>query len=309
MISRMPKEEVELHLEYKGKDVDDGTMSVEDLVPVLQGFSSAYGKIAAQVDPGARHRLRIVSVKKGSFDAVLEVWRVLGENVDPITSASILTGGAVVTVGGAVRVVQWIVGVIKAKRHVARKPYRERVAADNVIVITNAEGLTIEIPLEVFELFKKTAIDADIAKMVRPLQKGRIESAEIRAESSSGSELVKETITADEKPLFDTSEASVTSTKDAPLIAHLNSLTKTTNSGFLYLVDGTRVFYEYKGDSPAQLHQIFAHDGPVRIQAVAHLDDSLKPVRVEISHIERAQLDLFGAMPPPHDGGKDDGDG
>lgn len=309
MIPRMPKEEVQLHLEYKGKDVDDGSMSVEDLVPVMQGFSSAYGKIAAQVDPSARHKLRIVSVRQGSFDLVLDVWRVLGENVDSITAGSILLGGGVVVTTGAVRVVKWIVGVIQAKRHVGRRPYKERISADNTIVITNADGLTIEMPLEVFELFKKAAIDSDIAKMVRPLQKGHIDSAEIRAELPSGEEIVKETITVDEKPLFDTSEAAITSTKDAPLIAHLNSLTKSTDSGYLYLVDGTRVFYEYKGDNPARLHEIFAHDGPVRIQAIAHLDDSLKPVRVEITHIEKAQLDLFGTMPPPDDGGKDDGDG
>jgi hypothetical protein len=305
----MPREEVQLHLEYKGKDVDDGTMSLEDLVPVIQGFSSAYGKIAAEVDPRARHRLRIVAVRQGSFDLILDVWRILGENVDSLTSAGIVLGGTAAVSTGAVKVTRWIVGVIKAKRHVGRRPFRERVGADaDTVLITNADGLTIEIPLKVFELFKKAAIDADIAKMVRPLRKGHIDSAEIRAELPSGEPVVSETITADEKPLFDTSEASITSTKDAPLIAHLNSLTKTTNSGYLYLVDGTRVFYEYKGDSPARLHEIFSHDGPVRIQAIAHLDDSLKPVKVEITHIERAQMDLFGT-PQIEDGGRDDGDG
>lgn len=301
----MPKEEVQLHLEYRGKDVDDGTMSIEDLVPVMQGFSSAYGKIAAEVDPRARHRLRIVAVKRGSFDLVLDVWRILGENVDAITSASILVGGGTAGVVGAVKVVKWIIGVIQAKRHVGRRPYRERIVGDNAIVITNADGLMIEVPLEVFELFKKASIDTDLAKIVRPLQKDKIDSAEIRAELPSG-EVVKETITAEEKAVFDTSELVVTETKDASLIAHLNSLTKTTNSGYLYLVDGSRVFYQYVGDDIQRLHDVFSYDGPVRIQAVAHLDDSLKAVRVEISHIEKAQMDLFGSMPPLDDGGKDD---
>lgn len=301
----MPREEVQLHLEYKGKDVDDGTMSLEDLVPVIQGFSSAYGKIAAEVDPRARHRLRIVAVRQGSFDLVLDVWRILGENVDPLTSAGIITGAAAAGITGAVKVVQWIVGVIRVKRHVRRRPYKERVSADNKIIVTNADGLTIEIPLEVFELFKKASIDADIAKMVRPLVPGRIDSAEIRAETTAG-EVFSETITADEKPIFDTAEVLVTSTKDAALVAHLNSLTKSTNSGYLYLVDGTRVFYEYVGPDAMRLHEIFSYDGPVKIQAVAHLDDSLRPSKIEISHIEKAQMDLFGSPPAPENGGKDD---
>jgi len=300
----MPREEVQLHLEYKGKDVDDGTMSLEDLVPVIQGFSSAYGKIAAEVDPQARHRLRIVGVKQGSFDLVLDVWRVLGENVNPITATSILAGGGIVVVSATVRVVNWIVGVIRAKRHVQRRPYKERVTGDR-ITITNADGLMLEVPLEVFELFKKATIDADIAKMVRPLQKGRIDSAEVRAELPNG-DVIREEITAEERPIFDVSEVLITSTREASLVAHLNSLTKSTNSGYLYLVDGTRVFYEYVGSEPGRLHEIFAHDGPVKIQAVAHLDDSLRPSRIEISHIEKAQMELFGPPPPPDDGGKDD---
>src|SRR5687767_11136407 len=57
------KEQLEIHLRYEGPDVNDGTMSVEDIVPVLQGFSSAYGKLASTADPQSTHRLRIAAVR------------------------------------------------------------------------------------------------------------------------------------------------------------------------------------------------------------------------------------------------------
>jgi hypothetical protein len=34
----VPKEQIEIHLRYEGPDVNDGTMSIQDIVPVLEGF-------------------------------------------------------------------------------------------------------------------------------------------------------------------------------------------------------------------------------------------------------------------------------
>ena len=70
----MPREQIEIHLRYEGPDVDDGTMSIQDIVPVLQGFASAYGKIASSDDPSSTHRLRITGIRRGSADILLEVW-------------------------------------------------------------------------------------------------------------------------------------------------------------------------------------------------------------------------------------------
>ncbi len=49
----MPKQEVSITLKYSGRDVEDGTMSIEDVVPALQGFSSAYGKDCCLQEPRA----------------------------------------------------------------------------------------------------------------------------------------------------------------------------------------------------------------------------------------------------------------
>ena len=42
---------LEVRLRFEGPDVEDGTMFLEDLVPVLEGFSSAYAELAKTDDP------------------------------------------------------------------------------------------------------------------------------------------------------------------------------------------------------------------------------------------------------------------
>ena len=91
----MPAEQLEIVLTYEGSDVDDGSMSVQDIVPVLQGFSGAYGKLATASDPTSTHRIRIVAVRPGSARIILEAIRdALAQNVDAITAGSIIAGGA-----------------------------------------------------------------------------------------------------------------------------------------------------------------------------------------------------------------------
>ena len=81
---KMPKEQVDIHLRYEGPDVDDGTMSIQDIVPVLQGFSGAYTKLAKTDDPNSTHRVKISAVRSGSADIILEVWKTVVENSEQI---------------------------------------------------------------------------------------------------------------------------------------------------------------------------------------------------------------------------------
>jgi hypothetical protein len=154
-----PTETVPLILRYDGPDVDDGSMSLEDIVPVLQGFSSAYGKIAAEQGIGVQHRIRITGVAPGSANILLEVWDGLAKMADPLTSVSIRGGGAAAIVSA-------IVEVIKLKRHLKRKPFSEKITARNTIAVTNSENVTIEMPITVYNVYKNQLIDSDIAKIV-----------------------------------------------------------------------------------------------------------------------------------------------
>jgi hypothetical protein len=294
----MPREQIELHLRYEGPDVDDGSMSIQDIVPVLQGFSAAYGKIAAIDDPHVTHRVRITAVRPGSADIILVVWKALGENVNSLTSASILAGGAY-------WIISKIAGVIRVKRHVKRRPFKERIVGADVIAISNVENVTIEVPLQIYELFKSGLLDADLNKVASPLVEGHIDAAELEARSPDGL-VLRERITAAERPYFETTDVVATSTTETWLIAKLNSLTKSTNSGYLYLSDGTRAFYRYVGESAHQLHQLFGtYDGPVRVRCVAYMDENLKVVSLDVSDVERAQGDLLADIIAPDNGGDD----
>jgi hypothetical protein len=283
-----PTETVPLVLRYVGPDVDDGSMSLEDIVPVLQGFASAYGKIASEQGVGVQHRIRITGVKQSSADILLEVWDALGKAADPLTSVSIL-GGAAATI------VATIVGVIRLKKHLKKKPFEAKPTNNNTIAVTNSENVTIEMPVNVYNIYKSQLIDQEIGKIVRPLQRGRIDAAEIIAET--GAVPIRERIEASEREYLDSEEVTVTTTKESWITGKLNSLTKSTNSGYLYLTDGTRVFYKWGGENPAKLHQIFGtYDGPVRVFGVAHMDESLKVIEIDINDIEKLQGELF-----PHD--------
>lgn len=306
----MPREQVEIRLTYEGPDVDDGTMSLQDIVPVLQGFSSAYGKLASRHDPGTTHRIKINSVSPGSAVIGLEVWTVatqvpsligdawkmLGENVAPITSTSIL-------VGGAYWVFSQIAGVSSLKRHTQRKPHKESVKSDNRISVTNSNNVTIDVSLDVYNLFVSGELDADLDKLTSPLVPGRIDSAELEARPADGL-VIRERITAEERPYFRTDAAPVvTSSKPAWFIAKLNSLVKSTNAGWLYLSDGTRAYYRYLGNDKQGLYSLFgSYDGPVRIWASANLDENFKPVSVDVFEIEPAQGNLFSDLPKGDDG-------
>src|SRR5437016_3219423 len=100
MSTSQTRQTLQITLKYEGPDVDDGTMSLEDIVPVLQGFASAYGKVASKRGYAGQHRLRITNVRRGSADILLEVWETLGNISNQLTSIQILGTVAITVVGG-----------------------------------------------------------------------------------------------------------------------------------------------------------------------------------------------------------------
>lgn len=282
---RMPSESLQIVLKYEGPEVDDGSMSIQDIVPVLDGFASAYGKIASEYGAGSQHRLRITGVTKSSANILLEIWETLDKASGPLTSLQVIGGGAVAIIGA-------ILWVIRLKRHTKGEPYKDAVGDGNIVTVTNSKNVSIVAPTTVYNIFRSGLIDRDVAKIASPLDPGRINAAEISSRSSTGEDL-RERIEAEERSFFDIESITIAHTTEAWFVVRLNSLTKSTESGYLHLADGTRAFYEFKGTNPRQLHEIFGHDGPVRVKAVAHLDESLKPQRLEIFAIERVQGELF----------------
>lgn len=284
-------EQVRIHLKYEGPDVESGTMAIQDVIPVLQGFAGAYAALAATDDPESTHRIKIAGVQRGSADIVLEVWKWLDDNAAPIGAVAGLAG-----LGGiALAIFKKIFGVAKIKTHVGDGPSEERVLADNTVAVSDSKNVEIVVSLEIYELYKKGELNRDLERLTRPLEKGKIDSAEFEVRSSDG-EILSHRVTAEDRPHFEIEDIAVTSTRKTQLVAKLNSLTKSTNSGYLYLQNEKRVFYRYLGEDFAKLHSIFgSYDGPVTILCEARMDDQLEVVSLDIFQIERMQKELFDA--------------
>ena len=288
--SRMT-ERIEIHLRYEGPDVDNGTMAVQDVIPALQGFSGAFAKVASSETQDVRHRITLSAIRQGSADIILEVFELLAENSDQIG----VVGLAAKESGIARHTIRRIFDVVKIKLHVGGEPYTERISVtgDNNVVIINSDGNELVTPRLSYESHKKGDLDRDLERLTRPLEPGRIDSAEFQVQEDN-KETISQIITAEDRPYFEVKDLTIATTEETELIATLNSLTKSTNSGYLHLSNGRRVFYSYIGEDAQKLYTIFGnYDGPVKIQCRAKLDDQLEVVSLEILDIERMQNDLF----------------
>jgi hypothetical protein len=104
----------------------------------------------------------------------------------------------------------------------------------------------------------------------------------------------RERITADERR-SSTSVVTVTTTQKRGCRVDLIRCRRARGGHFI-LIDGTRVFYEYKGDNPEGFRGLFAYR-PMRMRCVAHLDENLKVNKLEIFEVERIQGNLFHEAP------------
>jgi len=280
---------VAIQLKYTGRDVDDGSMSIEDMIPALQGFSSAYGKISNLDELQVKHKLRVVGVKKGSFDILLEV---VGDIVDAVNKNKEITGLAISsTLIGSV-IIKKIIGVISITKHTKNQSFETKVVGDkNIVQVFNTDKVSLEVPYEIFELFQSKLLQQDIAKIAKPLEEGRIDSTEIVVEDEGGH--FGESITLEEKPYFEIETKIVTKTDLTELTGSFLSLYKKTNNGYFALNDGTRVSYHLAGKNPENLWPLFIHKGAVKVKCVVQIDENLKPALLEIYEVSPLQNRLF----------------
>ena len=292
-------EQIEIHLKYEGPDVENGTMALQDVIPVLQGISGAYSRLADTENPNITHRIKLSDVRQGSADIVLEIHQWLSDNSEQIGTVAGLTaiGGAV---GGiAFPIIKRMFEVIRIKQHVGKDVSEERISAENSIVVSNSKNVEIVVSLQGYELHKSGKLDRDLERLTRPLQEGRIDSAEFEVQAAN-EETLRQRITSEDRPYFEVQDLEATTTTETELVAILNSLTKSTNSGYLYLQREKRVFYRYTGSDHLKLHSIFGnYNGPVKIRCRAKLDDQLEVLSLEIFEIDRMQLDMFDETSDP----------
>ena len=284
------RDNVSIKLKYTGSDVNDGTMSVEDMVPALQGFASAYGKIVNSDELQVRHKLRVVGVGKGSFHILLEV---IVDAAQKIMENKELIGG--VTFSGTLGyvVIKKIIGVIQIQKHTKNQAFTTTVNGNKGTVnVVNIDKVSLEIPHEIFKIYSEKTLKPDINKIVKPLEEGKIDSTEIVLEKGDG-EVVSEKINVSEKSYFDVESIPVTKTELTTLTGFFLSLYKSTNKGYFILNDGNRVTYQLSGDRPERLWPLVIHKGAVRIKCIVHIDENLKPSLLDVSDVEIIQKSLF----------------
>jgi hypothetical protein len=279
VFSSVMPETLPISLIYDGKDVENGSMPLGEVIDALEGFSGAYGKVASLVDSARTHEIRVTAVKEGSFKVDLVVfWGLMVASEGPIKTIETVIGGAKYVYG-------LIADVIKAKKHVRNEPYTVSIpGSNNTVLLLNQTGGTLSIPLEALEILRSRLIDQDLKKIVSPLKENSIDTVQLK----SGSE-PDETISASDREYFRVS--SVTTSKEAELRGTLVSYNKDSRRGLFRLGD-LGVPYRYVGDAQEQILTDFSYTGTVEVRCIAHFDESLSPTLLEISKVKRIQLEL-----------------
>jgi hypothetical protein len=279
-------EPLRISFRYRGRDVDSGTMPVDEVIDALQGFSGAYGKVASRMSAQARYELRVSAITPGSFDMLILAAVYLAQNQDQLKALEAFGHVAKYVFG-------LIANVIRAKKHTKGLPYNVAVKGDgNTTVLINADNVDMTIPPEAIDLFREKLLDSDLNKIVAPLRPGSIESAEITADDGSG-EPIEASINSEEREFF--RPISLESSKEIEIVGTLVSLNKETSRGTFKFGNNASVRYHYVGDNPDSFHADFAYKGPVRVTCTAHFDENLTPVQLDIKSVKRLQPELgFG---------------
>jgi len=253
-------------------------MDIGDTVSALQGFANAYTKLALSKKSDVSHQIRISGIKKGSVEFVL---KVLAENKDALEAAA-----ALATVGGsAAAIFLAVLEVIKLTKHIGGAEHTAKPSAETGgVVVENSDNVTVVVSNDVYNIYQEGLIKQDLSRLVAPLKINGVDAVKLSAKTRKGR--ISEDITSRQKSLFGYTPEESTQTKEMTLVGFIISLNKEWNGGSFRLQDGSRVSYKLKSDHPQTMYEHFVHKGLVRVNCVAHLDESLKPIRIEIRGIE-----------------------
>jgi hypothetical protein len=273
-----------MKLRYRGADVDNGTMGVDDVLEALQGFSGAFGKVAAELTPDVQYQLRLSAINKSSFELLMLGAAFVIAHKDQLKALETLADAAK-------RIFRIVVDVINLKKHTKGQPYNLSITGDhNTVLVINAEGQELAIQPPALDVYKEKLIDADLSKIAAPLRPKSIESAEI-VEAEDGAEQTEAIITNDDKDYF-RSDGNTTTSRETDLAGTLISLNKETNAGTFKFGNGKTCRYRYKGDDPEKFHRDFAYKGLVRVTCMAEFDENLTVTRIDIVSVQRLQGEI-----------------
>ena len=229
----------------------------------------AYGKVASQIDPNHVHQLKVTAIRKHSFD----VWIVAGMFV-----ATQLKDLETIT-DSAKFVFRTIADIVNLKKHVKNKPYQVSVTGNNNnVLVINADGAELAVPIQAFSLFKEKLLESDLNKVASPLRENSVDEADLIADEGTP-EQQEAKIISSEREYFRPDSATI-QVREMDLVGALISLNKESNRGTFKLTAGN-IPYRYVGDHSEQFHAVFAHKGPVRVFCKAEFDENGIIQRVE----------------------------
>ncbi len=136
------------------------------------------------------------------------------------------------------------------------------------------------------DLLKSKLIDADLKKIVEPLETERVDTVQISGES--GTDRITESIESSDREFFQLEPAQIT-TKETEIIGRLVSLNKERERGTFKLRNNRTVSYHFIGDDKEQFHSDFSRDGQVKARVVAELNEDLEPVHLNIKSVQPIQ--------------------
>ena len=281
-------EDVRLYLRYAGKDVDDGTLDVEDLLAALNGFSSAFYRLADRESQDYKQRIKVTGISRSSANVHLQIFQLAQEH--PLVTSAILGGAGYIGKKVADIVIEKIAGVAKAKKHIQNSPYTTEFAVDgdhNQVIIVNGVNARLPVSRDVLDLVQEGTIDAELDKMTSPLREDAVDVFEIRRNDASGIDLH---LDASDRPYFSRVKREATKTADLTMVGTMNTISKTNNSGIFVAENGRRIRYRFTNEEKLpELYRQFAHLGPVRITCSARLDENLDVISIDISDVQPVQ--------------------
>lgn len=270
---------IHVALRYAGPEVDAGEMDVNEVVGALQGFSGAYGKVAAEIAPEANYQLKVTAIREGSFDLFISAAIVVSAT-GPIETVKFIADAAKF----AFRIVTDVIGL---KKHTRGQQFTTHIdGVKGSVTIINADRIEMTVEMPAFEMFRQKLLDSDLAKITAPLSEGRIDEARLtEVEDQTGV-----SVSAAERPYF--RESSTISKEPQTVVGTLVSLNKKTNRGTFEFGDGRTVRYHYIGREHDSFHADFAQKGSVRAIATVEFDENLVPVHMDIERVEARQIAL-----------------
>jgi hypothetical protein len=273
----MPEPPLQVELRYRGPLVDDGTMSLNDVVKALQAFAGAYGKAADTLLSGTTHELLVSAVEVGSFRLVIQAFLHA-----PAVSDGLKAVGGVTA--------KWVFDKIKeaiqAKKHLKGGPLSPEIR-DNKIALVAMDGGTINITPEALRLLEGKTLDADLKRLIEPLSEGFVDGLDLTTVDDKGLR-DEESIEYAQKSYF-ADEGATEDKREVVLEGTLVSASKESLRGTFKLRNGNKVPYHYVGQDKVSLHGDYAYNGPLRVTGMGKFDASAVLMSIDITSAIRLQ--------------------